>query len=62
MRLKTKDCFALLGGSLILGYTIYSFQNPNTSSEQVANIASAVMQKLIGVIATSANLTHIVIN
>ncbi|WP_311078242.1 hypothetical protein [Paenibacillus polymyxa] len=62
MRLNTKNCFALLGASLILGYTIYSIQNPDTSSEQVANIASVVMQKLIGVVATAANVTHIIID
>lgn len=62
MRLKTKNCFALLGASLILGYTIYSIQNPDTSSEHAANVAFAVMQRLIGAIATVANATHIVIN
>ncbi|APB76466.1 hypothetical protein PPYC2_16515 [Paenibacillus polymyxa] len=60
--MNIKNWFALLGASLFLGYTIYSFQNPDTSSENVANITAAVMQKLIGVIATTANLTHIVIN
>ncbi|KZE65132.1 hypothetical protein AV545_04200 [Paenibacillus jamilae] len=62
MRLNIKNWLALLGASLFLGYTIYSFQNPDTSSEHVANIASGVMQKLIGAIATVANATHIVIN
>ncbi|MDR6779383.1 hypothetical protein J2W98_003663 [Paenibacillus peoriae] len=62
MRLKTRDWFALLASSLFLGYAIYSFQNPNTSSENVANIATTVMQKFTGIVATAANAIHIIIN
>lgn len=62
MRLNTRNWFDLLGASSFLGYAIYSFQNPDTSSEHVANVAFAVMQKLIGAIATVANASHIVIN
>ncbi|MMZ71639.1 hypothetical protein D1872_351370 [compost metagenome] len=62
MRLNTRNWFAFLGASSFLGYAIYSFQNPDTSSEHVANVAFVVMQKLIGAIASVANASHIVIN
>ncbi|MGR6760395.1 hypothetical protein ACU1JV_00935 [Paenibacillus sp. T2-29] len=62
MRLKTNDWFAFLAGSLFLGYAMYSFKNPDTSSENVANIATTVMQKFTGIVATLANAIHIIIN
>ncbi|MGV6935979.1 hypothetical protein ACWA2B_10735 [Paenibacillus sp. CMM36] len=62
MRLKTKDWFAFLVGCLFLGYAIYSFQNPDASSENVASVMTTGMKKLIDIVAIAANKIHMVIN
>lgn len=62
MRLKTRDWFCILMGSLFIGYAIYSFQNPDTSSENAANIITTVMQKFTQIVTIAANVIHIIIN